>query len=97
PIVKKKASFFIDSEHQDEDINALINALILDPTLNVASVQRAVLTPSVGIEINPRIDLQINPKNTLTARYGFSRDTQRNAGLGGFDLPARIYNTLDHE
>lgn len=97
PLIKKRASFFIDAERQSIDNNALINAQILDQNLNVVRFQRAVLTPSLGIEINPRVDLQINEKNSLTVRYGYSRDTQRNAGLGGFDLLSRVYNTIGSE
>lgn len=93
PLIKKRASFFFDAEHQSIDNNSLINARILDQNLNTVIFQRAVLTPSVGIEISPRVDFQINEKNSLTVRYEYARDTQQNTGLGGFDLLSRAYNT----
>jgi Carboxypeptidase regulatory-like domain/TonB dependent receptor len=97
PIIRNKASFFLDAEHKNIDNNSLINARILDPNLDVVSFQQAILTPAVGIEINPRVDWQINAKNTLTVRYGYSRDTQQNGGLGGFDLLSRVYNNISSD
>jgi hypothetical protein len=98
PIVKNRASFFLDAEHQAIDNNSLINARLLDPNLNVISLQQSVVTPTVGIEFEPRIDVKINEKNSLTVRYEYERSIQQNAGLGGFDLPSRAYNTrsTDH-
>lgn len=97
PLIKKRASFFLDAEHQSIDNNSLINARILDSNLNVIPFPLAVLTPTVGIEFNPRVDFQINEKHSLTVRYGYSRDTQKNAGLGGFDLLSRAYNTVSSD
>jgi hypothetical protein len=93
PIVKKKASFFFDIEQRTTEDNALINALTLDPALNPFGVQMAVRTPSHHFEFSPRVDWQLNDKNTLVARYEFERTTNNNAGLGGFDLLSRAYNT----
>jgi hypothetical protein len=98
PLVKNKASFFMDAEHQAIDNNALINARILDPSLNIALLQQGIVTPSVGIEFNPRVDWQLNKNHSLTVRFGYGRDTQKNAGLGGFDLISRAYDNVstDH-
>ncbi len=93
PLIKKRASFFFDIEYQATDNNALINALILDPGLNVVPFQLAVRTPSKDFEFSPAIDLKINENNTLVARYNFSRSNSENSGLGGFDLLSRAYNT----
>lgn len=97
PIVKNRASFFLDAEHQAIDNNSLINARLLDPALNVINIQQALVTPTVGIEFEPRVDVKINEKNSLTMRYEYSRDTQDNAGLGGFDLATRAYNNISSD
>ena len=93
PLIKKRTSFFVDFEHQDHDNNAFINALILNPALNVTPFQLAVLTPSRDIEFSPRVDLKLNDNHTLVARYSFSRSKTKNAGFGGFDLLSRAYDT----
>ena len=82
---------------RNTDNNSLINALVLDPNLNVVPFQQAILAPSDGIEFNPRLDFQINENNTLVARYSFERGNRANAGLGGFDLLSRAFDRRDNE
>jgi len=93
PLVKKRASFFVDFEHQDSDNNAIINALILNPALIVTPFQLAILTPSRDVEFSPRVDMKLNENNTLVARYSFSRSKTKNTGFGGFDLLSRAFDT----
>lgn len=97
PIKKNKASFFLDAEYQGIDSNSLINARVLDANLNVTPYQQAFTTPNLGIEINPRFDLKLNEKHSLTFRFAYSRDRQTLGGLGGFDLLSRAYNALSAE
>jgi uncharacterized membrane protein YgcG len=93
PISKKKASFFLDFEKRDINDNAVVQAIILDPTLNPVDFNQTILTPSRLTTVSPRLDYQINDTNTLVARYTFERNTRQNVGVGGFDLPALAYNT----
>lgn len=93
PIVKKRASFFVDFEHQDSDNNALINALILNPALIITPFSLAVLTPSRDIEFSPRFDFKLNDNHTLVARYSFERSKTKNGGIGGFDLLSRAFDS----
>jgi hypothetical protein len=97
PVVKKRASFFLDVEHQDSDNNALINALILDPALVVTPFQLAVRIPSKDNEISARIDLKLNDDHTLVARYSFENSKTKNGGFGGFDLQSRAVNAGDSD
>ncbi len=89
PISKNRASFFVDADHEHADNNVLINALILDPALNITPFQLAVLIPSTDIEFSPRVDLKLNDDHTLVARYSFSSSKTKNGGFGGFDLLSR--------
>ncbi len=59
----------------------------------------AVPYPQTRTEISPRIDYQLTPNQTLTARYSYYQDTQNNSGLGGspFVLPSQAYNTNEVE
>ena len=52
--------------------------------------------PSRRTSFSPRIDYQINPNNTLVARYNFAKNT-RLTGVGGFSLPSRAYDTENSE
>lgn len=97
PIIKSRASYFIDLEREGADNNSLINARILDPNLNLTTFQFAVLTPARGFEFSPRFDFKINDTNTLVARYFYENSNQQNAGLGGFDLVSRAFTSADSE
>ena len=97
PIIKKRASFFVDFERQRIDNNSLINAIILGPNFNEVPLQFAVLVPNKSTEFSPRVDVSLSDKHTLTVRYSFDTSETENAGLGGFDLPSRAYSTGDAE
>ena len=93
PLVKKKSSFFIDISNRDVDNNAVVNALLLDATLNPITFSREFQVPSRRFSISPRIDYAINDKNTLVARYSFDRSSFENQGIGNTTLPSRAYDT----
>ncbi len=93
PISKKKASFFFDFEKRDINDDAIINATILDPALNIVSFSQTVPLPNRRTEFSPRIDYQINAKNTLVARYEYEH-SRNSTGVGTFSLPSRLYNTF---
>lgn len=88
--INKKASFFFDFQRRNIDEIAVVNAPALD-------LQESVSNPRTRTNIGPRIDYQVTPTNTLTARYQYYRDTWMNDGVGGFTLPEAGYNTFSTE
>jgi hypothetical protein len=87
PIQKGKSSFFLDFDRRESDGNSIINAEIIDPgTFNFANVNRTLVVPTRRLSFSPRVDYQINPTNTLVARYRYSRDSRDNLGTGEFAL-----------
>ncbi|MFN2515594.1 MAG: carboxypeptidase regulatory-like domain-containing protein, partial [Pyrinomonadaceae bacterium] len=93
PIVKKKASFFVDFERRETDDNELVKATILDANLNPFDLGLGVLVPRRNVTFSPRFDYQINASNTLIARYSFNHSTTTNNGVGGFSLPERAFTS----
>jgi hypothetical protein len=89
PISAKKSSFFLDFNQSSNDQNAVIGADILTPAGTFGRVDQEVRVPSRRLSISPRFDYAINDKNTLQARYSFSRNTSENQGVGGFTLASR--------
>jgi hypothetical protein len=83
----KKASFFIDAENRDQQETSVISALTL-----AGPFSQAVVAPQLRTTISPRIDYQLNSKNTLVGRYRYVNATQDNQGIGVFTLPSREYN-----
>ncbi len=89
--VNKHSSFFLDVRRDEIDNGSIINAITLDPqTLAIVNPFTDVFrTRQRRFGINPRIDYQLNAKNTLTLRYGFTHADIRGAGIGGFNLVSR--------
>jgi hypothetical protein len=96
PITKKKASFFLDFEKRDINDDAIINATILDPNLNIVSFGSSVPVPNRRTTFSPRIDYQLNSKNTIVFRYEYTHNTNT-TGVGGFSLAERIYKAANTE
>jgi carboxypeptidase family protein len=93
PVIKKKASFFLDFEKRDINDLAIVNATILDQNLNIVSFSESVPLPNRRIEFSPRFDYQLSANHTLVARYEYEHP--RNViGVGGFSLGSRRYSSV---
>lgn len=92
--ISKKASYFISAERRDiNDVAAITPEAFTDAGVPATSV----LNPRVRTHITTRIDYQVAPSNTLTARYHFSHDTQENNGVGQQALPSQAFNQSSTE
>ncbi|HEX6184372.1 MAG TPA: carboxypeptidase regulatory-like domain-containing protein [Pyrinomonadaceae bacterium] len=92
PLASKRASFFLDFERRETDDNDDVRAIILDSALNPVAFNLSLLSPDRRTTFSPRLDYQINPTNTLVARYTFETSTRGNEGVGDFNLPSRAYD-----
>ncbi len=92
PLYRNKATFFTDFSRQTIQSNAVINAVTLTPTFGIAPLGVAVVSPQDSLSFAPRVDYQLNAKNTLVARYSFSRSHDLNSGVGEFSLASRALN-----
>ena len=97
PIRPKRASFFFNLEKGKDDSNSLINANVLNSDLNITSFNSSVSSPQRYINFTPRVDVQLDDRNTLIGRYSYSRSSSANAGVGGFSLLSRGFNTSSTE
>ena len=86
--INKKSSFFLDFQHRNIDELAIVNNELFNGT---------VPSPRTRTNIAPRLDYQLTPNNTLTARYQYFRDTDTNEGVGGLSLPSTGYNETSTE
>ncbi len=94
PLMSKKASFNLNVERRQIDENAVINATLLDNSLQPYRFNQAVITPNTRWNISPRVDYAINTNNTLVARYSYSKMDDQNNGVGNFALVSRAFNTF---
>jgi hypothetical protein len=95
PLVKRKASFFVNFGRIETDDNELIRATVLDENFNSVDFGQGFLVPRRNTFLSPRLDYAINASNTLIARYNFNRSRVEDAGVGGFNLPERGYDTIN--
>jgi len=96
PIAKGKASFFFDFSKRDINDQAIVNATVLDPNLDIVTLSESFMQPNRRTEFSPRLDYQINPNNTLVFRYEYEHN--RNiTGAGGFSLGSRRYAAFNTE
>ncbi len=93
----KKASFFLELERRAADETSVVSALTLDSALNPTPVSQAILNPRTRTLFSPRIDYQLTPGNTLSARYSFLETSQRNGGVGELSLASRAYDATTSE
>jgi hypothetical protein len=97
PILKKNNSFFLDVERRETDDNGIVSATILDPLLHVTLLNHLIAAPQDRTWVSLRIDQRLNRTNTLVARYSYLNLNAHNAGVGGFSLPERAFNTAQTE
>lgn len=87
PIIKKKASYFLDFDKRDSDDNSVINAPFITPlTFTSTRINRSLVVPRRTFSFSPRVDYQVNATNTIVARYSFSRNRQSNLGTSESSL-----------
>jgi len=94
--LNKKSSFFFDFQRRNIDEIAVVDAAGTpeDPS---SSYTASIPNPRTRTNLSPRIDYQLTPTNTLSARYQYYRDTWQNDGVGGQVLPEAGYNSLETE
>jgi hypothetical protein len=92
----KKASFFLDVQYRDIDNGNIINGFNVGPsTFAIAPFNSVFVAPQTRLRISPRIDYQLSKNNTLTMRYGYTRNDLDNQGVGNLSLLSRAYHALD--
>jgi hypothetical protein len=95
--IGKRASFFLDVRRETVDNGSIVNAITLDPqTLAIVNPFTATpVTAQSRVNVNPRIDYQLNDKNTLVFRYSFAHSDIQDAGIGSLNLLSRAYENLN--
>jgi hypothetical protein len=88
----KDASFFFAFQRRNIDRANLVNTDILDSSFNVVPYVASVDNPRVLTDVNPRIDVQLGPKNTLAVDYEYFRIGENNDGVDTQSLPSTAYD-----
>ncbi len=95
--VRKVASYFASIYGLDAVTDSVVNAVVLDSSLNPVPFTQAISNPNNEVDFSPRVDLEWGKVQTLTLRYVLSRNTSTNSGVGQFALTSQGYNTINTE
>ena len=98
--ITKKSSFFLDAQRRNINDLDIVNAVVADPTFTLPSgvpFTESVPNPDTRTNITPRIDYQLSTNNTLTVRYQFEQEIQKNEGVQQTSLPSQAYNETETE
>ena len=96
--LSKKASLFFSVEGRDVIDLKIVNTPSVDPhTFQIVQFSDIVPNPGRRYNISPRLDYQLTPTNTLTARYQYFYNTDENEGTGQFNLADQGFNVVNAE
>ncbi len=92
--LSKRASFTFDFQRHSIDNGAIINGSTIDPqTMAIINPYTQVFrVPQRRIIVTPRIDYQLNSKNTLSVPYTYTRADIADSGIGSFNLVSQGYD-----
>jgi len=95
--VSKTASYFASVFGQNGQNDSVVNAVILDDSLNQTQFTQAISSPTSTLDFAPRFDLQLGKTQTLSLRYQLERNTQTNGGVGQLALASQAFNSDNTE
>lgn len=90
----KKASFNFDATHGKQDSTALVNAQVLNASLQPVGRIENIEAPNTRTNVVPRFDYALTPNMTLQFRYSYFHPTLDNIGVGQFTLPERATSSV---
>ncbi len=99
--LSKKASYFLsveDRETQTDNVYYIPGGPAYDAISNTWSISTtpvsgSLFSPANHLEVSPRADLQLGPKNTLTLRYQFYRNHMVDSLSNSTTLPGQAQST----
>jgi hypothetical protein len=95
--ITKTTSYFGDVFGQKGVNDAIVNAEVLDSSLNQVPFTQAISSPTSSTDLSARFDLQLGKVQTLSVRYELHRMTQTNGGVGQFALASQATDTNNVE
>jgi Carboxypeptidase regulatory-like domain len=95
--INKTTSYAANTYRQDSINDSVVNAVVLDSSLNQTPFTQAISNPSTFLILTPRVDLQLGKVQTLSLRYTLQRSTATNSGVGQFALASQAFNSTNTE
>jgi hypothetical protein len=89
----KNSSEFTDLWHESSSDDSIVNAFILDSSLNQTPFTQVFPNNNSETDYSTRYDLQVGKIQTLTLRYHLNQHLETNGGVGQFALASQAYNS----
>ncbi len=91
--IGKKTSFFGSANYNDQENNAVVNAVTLDADNNQQPLSQAIPNPQTTHRYSARLDRQLSTNNTFTSRYEYNQTLITNGGVGLLTLASEGLNS----
>jgi hypothetical protein len=93
--IRKNAAFYLNGFRMFFQNQNMVDAL--NPADLSSNIHQAVPAPVDTVSVNPRIDVQLGAKNTLSLRDSFYRTYLTGQDVGTLDLPSQAASILSEE
>lgn len=94
--LRRNASFHLSAQQRKIDRANLVNTDALDSNYNIVPYVASVDNPRALTNFEPRVDFQLNQKNTLTINYEYFRIAETNDGIDTQTLPSAAFDSSRH-
>jgi len=84
--LNRELAYFLDVEGAAIDNGAIINGVIVDPTLAITPFNSVFTVPQRRIIVSPRLDYKLNANHTLSFVYRVEQANIRDSGVGSLNL-----------
>jgi hypothetical protein len=110
--ISKNASYFVSAEQREIQDDAVVDAFRLAGEVNgnfangiytnpadydTVAFNDAIVAPRTRTNISPRLDLQLGAKNTLSVRYQYYQNGEKNQGVGQYSLVDQAIKENENE
>ena len=95
--VTKHSSQFTELWRESSSDDSIVNAFILDSSLNPAPFTQVFPNSSANTDFSTRYDWELGKIQTLSLRYHLDLTDQTNAGVGQFALASQAYDSNNTE
>ena len=84
--LNRQLAYFLDVEGAAINNGAIINGVIVDPTLAITPYDSVFTVPQRRIIVSPRLDYKLNTNNSLSFLYRVEQANIRDSGVGSLNL-----------
>ena len=94
PLGGKKANFSVFASRNESDSNSVINAIVLDESLEPGEFKATFASPSRSQNLRLTVNADPSKRHKLYVNYSFNDGRSEGQNVGEFSLPSRANETV---